>query len=200
MRPLSRLIVILALARPSWAQIPAVAPTALEIGKPIPHLTGELIEPTAEAKTSAFDSGAAKSLTVYVIVGTHCPSTQLYSERMAQLAKDYGARNVEFLYVYPSRDEDRDAKISFHRQHNLGGRLIDDQQGKIARQFGAEKTTEIFVADAKGMLVYHGAIDDWRDDPKQVKNRYLATALDEVLAGKPVTTSSSQVYACGIHY
>ena len=42
--------------------------------------------------------------------------------------------------------------------------------------------------------MYHGAIDDARD-PAAVKQRYLATALDELLAGKAITTASSQVFA-----
>ena len=38
------------------------------------------------------------------------------------------------------------------------------------------------------------APDDSRE-PGDVKQRYLATALDELLGGKPITTASSQVFA-----
>ena len=42
--------------------------------------------------------------------------------------------------------------------------------------------------------MFHGAVDDSRE-PKAITKRYLAPALDEVLAGKPVTTPTSDVFA-----
>jgi hypothetical protein len=64
----------------------------------------------------------------------------------------------------------------------------------VAHVLGAQRTSELFVADKKGVVVYHGAVDDSRD-PNAVKQRYLAPALDETLAGKAVTTPASQVFA-----
>jgi hypothetical protein len=43
-------------------------------------------------------------------------------------------------------------------------------------------------------VVFHGAGDDSRD-PKSTGRAYLAPALDETLAGKPVSTPFSQVFA-----
>ena len=72
--------------------------------------------------------------------------------------------------------------------------LIDDQGAQLARLFNAQRTTEIFVVSKDGVIVYHGGIDDSRD-PGAVKQRYLATALDQLLGGKPITTAESQVFA-----
>ena len=43
--------------------------------------------------------------------------------------------------------------------------------------------------------MYHGAVDDSRNDDTAVQKRYVATALDEILAGKPITTPASLVDA-----
>ena len=59
---------------------------------------------------------------------------------------------------------------------------------------GDSKVLSLFSGDGVGVLQVEGAIDDSRD-PGAVKERYLVTALDETLAGKPVTTTSSQVSA-----
>lgn len=185
----------------AYAGVPAAIAPPAEIGKPLPAFQAELIEltPTAE-KTVSFDSQKNQKVTALIIVGTHCPSTAAYSERMAQLAKTYAAKGVEVIFVYPSRDEDHAAKVAFHRQKNFAGYLIDDTDGRIGRLLGAQRTTEVFVTDKQGRLVYHGAIDDNRDDADAVKEHYAATALDLTLEGKPVTKISSQVFACQIHY
>jgi hypothetical protein len=61
----------------------------------------------------------------------------------------------------------------------------------------------MYVIDAKGVLVYHGAIDDKKStnpgDIAGAKN-YVAAALNEVLAGKPVSTSKTDPYGCGVKY
>ena len=60
-----------------------------------------------------------------------------------------------------------------------------------------------FVIDPKGVLVYAGAIDDRNTtdaaDVAQAKN-YVAQALDEAMAGKPVTTPSTLPYGCSVKY
>ena len=61
----------------------------------------------------------------------------------------------------------------------------------------------MFVIDPKGTVVYAGAIDDKpstdQADVKTAKNFVLA-ALDEGLAGKPVTVASTQPYGCSVKY
>ena len=53
---------------------------------------------------------------------------------------------------------------------------------------GAERTPEAFVYDADRRLVYHGAVDDARDE-ESVTERYLRDAIEAALAGEtpPVT-------------
>ena len=59
----------------------------------------------------------------------------------------------------------------------------------------------MFIIDDSGTLVYNGAIDD---DPRGSKGEgsmnYVAAALDEVLAGKAVTTAETKPYGCSVKY
>ena len=52
-------------------------------------------------------------------------------------------------------------------------------------------------------MVYNGAIDDRKStnvaDVQGAKN-YVAAALDEMKAGKPVTVASTTPYGCSVHY
>ena len=81
--------------------------------------------------------------------------------------------------------------------------VLLDPQSKVARAFGATVTPHMYIVDAKGTLVYKGGIDsipsaDPNDVPKATQ--YVRVALDEILAGKPVTTASTRPYGCSMKY
>lgn len=78
-----------------------------------------------------------------------------------------------------------------------------DPQSRIARAYGATVTPHMYIIDASGTLVYRGGIDSipsssQSDIPKA--KQYVRVALDEVLAGKPVTEASTRPYGCSLKY
>ena len=85
----------------------------------------------------------------------------------------------------------------------MSSTLVPDPKGTLGHLYGATNTPDMFVIDPKGDVIYSGAIDSNRSaDPESIKTstNYVAAALDEAMAGKPVTTKSSRPYGCGIHY
>jgi hypothetical protein len=61
----------------------------------------------------------------------------------------------------------------------------------------------MFVIDPKGIVLYDGAIDDRpsADSPTlQGATNYVAHALTEAMAGKPVSVPVSVPYGCTIKY
>jgi len=67
----------------------------------------------------------------------------------------------------------------------------------------AKTTPHMFVIDRAGKLIYAGGIDDKPStelaDVAGAKN-YVEAALDEALAGKPVSTPTSTPYGCAVKY
>ena len=61
----------------------------------------------------------------------------------------------------------------------------------------------MYVIDPSGKLVYAGGIDDKRSanpaDVKTAKN-FVRLALDETLAGKPVSVATATPYGCSVKY
>jgi thiol-disulfide isomerase/thioredoxin len=167
--------------------------TGTDIGQQLPQFTAPAID-VSSGKTVEFDSHKATRPTIYIFIGTHCPATADYAERLTELQKSYAPKGVEFVYLYPNREDTKEAAVAFHKAKKFTGRLIHDQGAQLARLFKAQRTSELFLVNKDGVIVYHGAIDDSRD-PSAVKEHYLATALDELLAGNPITTASSQVRA-----
>lgn len=78
-----------------------------------------------------------------------------------------------------------------------------DPQSRIARAYAATVTPHMYVIDASGMLIYRGGIDsipssNVADVPKAIQ--YVRVALEQVLAGKPVTEASTRPYGCSLKY
>ena len=61
----------------------------------------------------------------------------------------------------------------------------------------------MYVINADGILVYHGAIDDIKSaDPADVAKatNYVSAAIEETLAGKPVSKPETEAYGCSVKY
>ena len=78
--------------------------------------------------------------------------------------------------------------------------VLLDEAGTVGKTYGATRTPEMYILDKEGKVVYHGAIDDNKDMKGTGKTNYVAKALDEVIAGKPVTTAETKAYGCTVKY
>ena len=67
----------------------------------------------------------------------------------------------------------------------------------MAELFNAQVTPETYVIDKQGIIRYHGAIDDAQNEAR-MKRHSLRAALDEVLAGKPVTVAETKAFGCSV--
>ena len=75
--------------------------------------------------------------------------------------------------------------------------VYKDPNNALADRFDAQVTPETYVIDSSGTLVYHGQIDDSRNE-KRVQQQALRMALDAVLAGKPLTVAETKAFGCSI--
>lgn len=77
--------------------------------------------------------------------------------------------------------------------------VLLDETGATGKAYTAKNTPFTVVIGADGKVAYAGAPDD--DNSQNLgKTNYVAKALDELLAGKPVSTSSTRPYGCAVKY
>jgi peroxiredoxin len=140
-----------------------------------------------------------KKAFVVVFVGTECPLANLYLPTLIDLHKTYGAKGVQFLAIN-SNSQDSFVAVSAHAQErDVPFPMLKDFDHKAADAFGAKRTPEVFLLDADRVIRYRGRIDDQyaagahREQPTR---RDLQEALDELLAGKPVSTPETVVDGC----
>ncbi|GAB4459186.1 MAG: hypothetical protein OHK0029_21390 [Armatimonadaceae bacterium] len=149
-------------------------------------------------RTKAFSTlRAGKKAAVVVFIGTQCPVSNAYNERLTKAAAKYASKGVQFIGINSDRDEPI-AEVAAHAKKNsFGFPVLKDAGNKIADRFEARVTPEVYVTDANGVLVYHGPVDN-SQNLEGVSERYLEAALDSVLAGKPVATNFKRPFGCTI--
>ena len=144
-------------------------------------------------------------------VNPDCPYVQKHynSANMPNLQKEYAGRQVTWLAINSTRE----GHSEFKSPQQMGSWMKEkggapaatllDRDSKVGKLYGATNTPQMFVIDPKGTLVYAGAIDDKRStnpaDVKTAKN-YVRVALEESMAGKPVSTASTTPYGCTVKY
>jgi peroxiredoxin/mono/diheme cytochrome c family protein len=136
---------------------------------------------------------------VVVFLGTQCPVNNAYAPKLAELHKEYAGKGVAFVAIN-SNAHDTAATIAEHaKKFAIPFAVLQDDKHSAADRFGAERTPEAFVLDGKFNVRYRGRIDDQYgigfQRPRPTR-RDLALALDEVLAGKPVTLAKTPVAGC----
>lgn len=165
----------------------------LEIGAPAPVFTGKTVGGEERSLEKYLDG----NLVVLMFIATECPVSNDYNERMAELAGTYAGQKVTFIGINSNRQETV-GEIKEHAQkHGLVFEILKDGNNAIADLYGAQVTPETYVLDAKGILRYHGRIDDSRD-PDEITSRDLKGAIDALLGGKEVERPETKAFGCGI--
>ncbi|CAN5246595.1 thioredoxin family protein [soil metagenome] len=83
--------------------------------------------------------------------------------------------------------------------------VLRDTSGTVGRAYGATHTPHMFVIDSSGTLVYAGAIDNSPDAEGESPTQgplvnYVDSAIDDVLAKRPVKVAQTESYGCSVKY
>lgn len=131
------------------------------------------------------------------------------SGTMQALQKKEAADGVVWLTISSSAPDmqgyftAKTAQAWAAKEHWAGTDLLLDSGGKIGREYGAKNTPHMFVIDKAGKIAYMGGIDDQPyADPASLKEAkpYVALALADLKAGRPVATPVTKPYGCSVKY
>lgn len=137
--------------------------------------------------------------------GVGCPIARKNAPKVKALAERFGREGVAFWIVNTYADDS--TKQVTGEAYDLGLQsltcLSDPKQG-VALSLGVERTAEVVVIGLKDhKVIYQGAIDDQygegaeRPEPQA---KYLETALEQFLAGQPVTQDRTRARGCRIAF
>jgi len=128
---------------------------------------------------------------------------------MQKLQKEFTDKGVVWLAVdssAPGKEgnltpEQAEKKMTEWKTHATA--LVLDQDGKAGQAYGAKNTPHMFIINPEGKIIYAGAIDSKATpNPADISSstNYVKVALDEAMAGKPVSTASTRPYGCSVKY
>jgi hypothetical protein len=184
----------------------ALALSALSIGAPAPAaVTSVKMKNAVDGKTISIADVTGKSGTLVVFTCNHCPFAKAWQDRIVELGNTYAKKGIGVILINandPAKYPEDDLGGTQARAKSLGLQLpyVVDDTSNVARAFGASVTPEVFLFDKSGKLAYHGAVDDNRSNPAQVKSHYLKDALDAVLAGRAAPVAETKGIGCGIKF
>jgi peroxiredoxin len=156
------------------------------------------------ARHSLADYADAEAL-VLIQSCNHCPYVQAWEGRINAVARDYADRGVAVVAI-SSNDAEAFPEDAFPEMvkraedKQFAFDYLYDEEQRVVRSLGATRTPEVFVFDRDRKLVYHGTVDDSRDDEAAVTEPYLRNALDAVLAGRAPEVQETPPQGCFVKW
>jgi peroxiredoxin len=162
--------------------------------------------PDTNGKTvSLADFKNAPALLV-IFICNHCPYVIHIRAGLAQLARDYVAKNVAIVGInsndaknYPD-DSPAKMKSEVKNAGYIFPYLYDETQA-VAKSYHAACTPDFFLFDRGRRLVYRGQLDASRPgNGIPVTGKDLRAAIDAVLAGKTTSEFQAPSMGCNIKW
>lgn len=122
---------------------------------------------------------------------------------MNKLAEKYAAKDVVWVRVNSTKSATQESNAKIADDWKIAGPILLDADGEVGHDYGATNTPHMYIVSKEGKLVYRGAIDsDSSADTAKIDGatNYVAKALDELLAGTPVSQPETKAYGCTVKY
>ncbi len=161
---------------------------------------------TVTGQRVLFPGSHRAAATVIMFICNHCPYVKHVNDELVRLARDYSGKDVAFFAIsandalqYP---DDSPGKMK-ETAMTLGYPFpyLYDETQETARRFQAACTPDFFVYDREHRLAYRGQLDDARPgNGIPVTGSDIRNALDQLLAGKPVSPDQKPAIGCNIKW
>ena len=179
------------------------ASTMLELGTVAPDFA---LTDVVSGKTIRRDDFRGKNALLVMFICAHCPFVKHVEKELAKLGRDYAAQSVGIVAIssndaatYPADNPD-----GLKKQAETFGftfPYLHDESQSVARSYDAACTPDIYLFDANFKLVYRGQFDASRpSNTIPVTGQDIRSALDAVLAGKPVPADQKPSIGCNIKW
>ena len=160
--------------------------------------------PGVDGRNHTLEEYADASVLVLVQSCNHCPYVLAWEGRINALQREYANRGVRVVAIssndataYPA--DSLENMVEHAREAGYAFDYLYDESQEIARALGSQRTPEAFVFDADRRLVYHGAVDDNREEDR-VTTHYLRDAIEAALAGETPPVTDTPPVGCTVKW
>jgi peroxiredoxin len=134
---------------------------------------------------------------VILFVATECPVSNAYNARMENIYQQYAPQGFAFLGINSNKAEFVDRIKEHAEEYGLTFPILKDEKNIIADMFDASVTPEAYVLNSNFDILYHGRIDNSRNE-SEVVSKDLESALDEIFSGQEISKKETKAFGCTI--
>lgn len=135
----------------------------------------------------------------------HCPYVVGSDEVTRQTVNGFAQQGVKFVGINANSkatkpDDDFDHMVARMNEHKFPWLYLHDETQEVALAYGALRTPHFYVFNQDRKLIYTGrAVDNPRETSKMTVNN-LERALEEHLAGKPISEPVTNPLGCNVKW
>jgi thiol-disulfide isomerase/thioredoxin len=177
----------------------ATATFVLEIAARAPEFSGLLGVDGKRYSLSSFDNSR---FLIVVFTSNGCPTVRAFEGRLGEIEADHGREGVRVVAInannpHLSPGDSYEEMVRRAGEKGFPFSYLKDEDGSVARAYGAISTPHAFLFDQDRRLRYQGRIADSRI-PEKVTTPDLENALQDLLAGRPPRVSVTVPFGCSI--
>lgn len=176
--------------------------TMLPLGTPAPDFS----LPNIDGKIVSLNDFKKASALVVVFMCNHCPYVVHIQKELVRFGKEMQAKGIAMIGIN-SNDAKSYSEDSPQMMHQVAKELgytfpyLFDETQNVAKAYQAACTPDFFLFDVNRKLVYRGQFDESRPgNNKPVTGKDLRNAVENLLAGKPISPDQHPSIGCNIKW
>jgi len=181
----------------------ATASTMLDLGTKAPDFSLPDVVSGGTISPSTFQD---KDVLIVMFICHHCPFVKHIKSELAQLGKDYSGKSVGIVAISSndpavSADDSPEGLRRMASEWGLSFPVCYDETQEVAKSYAAACTPDFYLFGRDRRLAYRGQLDDSRPgNLKPVTGADLRSAVDALLAGRPVNSQQKPSLGCNIKW
>lgn len=172
----------------------------LEIGEKAPDFN----LPATDGNTYQLSDFDGDVLVIFFTCN-HCPYVKGSDEVTRRTAEQFADQGVEFVGINANSantyaEDSFENMVARMEEHQFPWVYLHDESQDVAMAYGALRTPHFYVFNKNRELIYTGrAVDNPRDTSKMTVND-LERALEEHLAGEPISVPVTNPIGCNVKW
>lgn len=173
----------------------------LQIGATAPDFS----LPATDGKTYTLKDFAAAKVLVVFFTCNHCPFVIGSDESTRATVERYARRGVAFIGINSNSEVTHPTDDFAHMVERMQAQRFPwvyarDKSQTVAKAYGALRTPHFYVFDQNRKLVYTGRGLDNPRKAQESTTHDLDRALEDVLAGRPVSVPLTNPIGCNVKW
>jgi peroxiredoxin len=157
---------------------------------------------SAEGASGTIRVLSGKRATVLVFLNAECPISNGYISTLNEFAKQSAELGIALIGLNPNEGTSLRELAAHRKEYSIAFPVLKDAGAIVASQFSVERCPEVVLLNEQGVVQYQGRIDERYTrrggGAGEIRRRDLSLAVEELLAGKPISLAKTESVGCPV--